>query len=241
MGGNSLMQKKILVLENKKNYIRILKEIEKNITDDVDFIYACNVNEGIAAAMHMKIDIFIADFDIRAVNGMTGIDFIENIRHFDKYRFTPVIALSEAEDPAKYVYEKLHCYSYITKPLNEDYLKSVISEVLLFNHVTVSEYGFFKIDGVFHMIKAKDIVHVELHSKEIIIITPKCKYNVPYITCDQFLAKYKSDAFIRCSKNAIVNVNYIQSVDMTNRFIQLVDNYGHIGIGMAYKKNILVK
>lgn len=42
MGGNSLMQKKILVLENKKNYIRILKEIEKNITDDVDFIYACN-------------------------------------------------------------------------------------------------------------------------------------------------------------------------------------------------------
>lgn len=122
MGGNSLMQKKILVLENKKNYIRILKEIEKNITDDVDFIYACNVNEGIAAAMHMKIDIFIADFDIRAVNGMTGIDFIENIRHFDKYRFTPVIALSEAEDPAKYVYERLHCYSYITKPLNEDYL-----------------------------------------------------------------------------------------------------------------------
>ena len=123
MGGNSLMQKKILVLENKKNYIRILKEIEKNITDDADFIYACNVNEGIAAAMHMKIDIFIADFDIRAVNGMTGIDFIENIRHFDKYRFTPVIALSEAKDPAKYVYEKLHCYSYITKPLMRIILK----------------------------------------------------------------------------------------------------------------------
>ena len=27
MGGNSLMQKKILVLENKKNYIRILKDV----------------------------------------------------------------------------------------------------------------------------------------------------------------------------------------------------------------------
>lgn len=232
------MQKRILVLENKKNYLRIIREIEDYILDNVSFIYACNVDEGIVIAMQLRIDLFIADFDIRSDKGVTGFEFIENIRRFDKYRFTPVIALSSVKDPNNYVYERLHCYSFIQKPLDEKYLKNVISEALLFNRFQALEHGFFKINGVFHMIKANDIVYAETHSKEIIIITKQCKYKVPYITCEQFLSKYENDTFIRCSKNTVININYIQSVDITNRYIELRDGHGHVGIGTAYKNNI---
>lgn len=233
------MNKKILMLENQKNYLRIIRETTNKLLDNVELLHAKNTSEGIVIAMEALINVFIVDLDIGACNNVAGIKFIEHLRQSDKYRFTPIIVLSSAKDPNKHVYENLHCYSFMEKPIKESVLFEKISEVLMYNqHNKVTKQGYFKIDGIYHAINVDDIIYTESHNRKMLINSRKKKYLVPYITCEQFLERYNSDVFLRCSKSAIVSKNYIQSVDLTNRYIELKDDFGHVGIGIYYKKYV---
>ncbi len=233
------MQKRILMLENQRNYAKIITEITQNLLENVELFHAKNTKEGIVMAMEKAIDVFIVDLDVGACNNVMGIKFIENLKHNDKYRFTPIIVLSSAKDPNNYVYDNLHCYSFMEKPIKEHILMKNISDALMYSRSEkVVKQGYFKIDGIYHAINIDDIIYTESHNRTMQINTRKKKYLVPYVTCEQFLERYNSDVFIRCSKSFIVSRNYIQSVDFTNRYIELTEDFGQIGIGLYYKKQV---
>lgn len=233
------MQKKILMVENRKNYIRIIKQVTEKLLENVELLHAKDTNEGIIMAMENEVNVFIVDLDIGACSDVVGLKFIENLRQYDKYRFTPIIVLSSAKDPNNHVYENLHCYSFMEKPIKESVLMKKISEALLYSQSKrVIKQGYFKIDGIYHAIDVEDIIYTESHNRMMQINTTKKQYIVPYVTCEQFLERYNSDIFIRCSKSAIVSKNYIQSVDFTNRYIELTQDFGYVGIGIYYRKQV---
>ena len=62
----------------------------------------------------------------------SGLNFVEDIRRLKCYGFTPVIIVTALQDEKLVTYEKLHCYSFVEKPFDEDGLKEVIEEALAF-------------------------------------------------------------------------------------------------------------
>ena len=53
------MNKKILMLENQKNYLRIIGETTNKLLDNVELLHAKNTSEGIVIAMEALINVFI--------------------------------------------------------------------------------------------------------------------------------------------------------------------------------------
>ncbi|MBQ3600800.1 MAG: LytTR family transcriptional regulator DNA-binding domain-containing protein, partial [Lachnospiraceae bacterium] len=61
---------------------------------------------------------------------------------------------------------------------------------------------------------------------------------IPYITLKKVLEEADSSNIIQCSRNALVNKQYVQNVDIANRIIQLKDDYGRVESGVMFKKYV---
>ena len=61
---------------------------------------------------------------------------------------------------------------------------------------------------------------------------------IPYITLKKLLSDVDGYNVIQCSRNTLVNKEFVQNVDFTNRVIQLKDNHGRVEIGVMFKKDM---
>lgn len=64
---------------------------------------------------------------------------------------------------------------------------------------------------------------------------------MPYKSCKNMLLELKSDKFVKCNKNTIINVDFILNIDPVNRYITLVNEYGVLEIGQRIKQKFLNK
>ena len=63
------------------------------------------------------------------------------------------------------------------------------------------------------------------------------KYEVHYITLQQFLEVADVWYLQQCSRSGIINANYVQSIDYTNRVITM-RNSEQVAIGSTYMKTL---
>ena len=88
------MNKKILMLENQKNYLRIIRETTNKLLDNVELLHAKNTSEGIVIAMEALIN----DQNLCSSLGETGRKHViekyewnycvdKMISIYDKYRY----------------------------------------------------------------------------------------------------------------------------------------------------------
>lgn len=63
-------------------------------------------------------------------------------------------------------------------------------------------------------------------------------FKVPYLTIKKLLQDVDTDKIIQCSRNTVINKDYIYKVDIPNRIIELKNSYGKIDIGIMFKKHI---
>lgn len=64
---------------------------------------------------------------------------------------------------------------------------------------------------------------------------------VPYNNCRDFLKEANDERFVHCSRNFIVNVCYIDSVDLKGGSLTLKSCKEKLKVSRRYKKELLVK
>lgn len=234
--------RKILILEDnlaaREHLVRIVGEVdgEKEVYsfDDTKDAYRC--------AMERAVDLFLIDIilDTSRPGDVSGLKFAENIREVASYRFTPIIFITSLEDSKLYTYEKLHCYSFIEKPFDEEKVKQAVAQCLLFpaggkGNKTL----FFRKEGIILAAEREDITYAESREHIMCIHTrQEDVLKIPYLTLKKFLEEVDSVDFIQCSRNTVVNRTYIQNVDIPNRMIRLKGSYGTVEIGVMFKKQM---
>lgn len=62
------------------------------------------------------------------------------------------------------------------------------------------------------------------------------KLELQYKPCKIILMEIQSERLLQCSRNLIVNKDYIDLIDPVSRYIKLKDGYGQIDIGISFKK-----
>lgn len=234
--------KKVLILEDNDMCRSTLETIIKMVDGSVKIYAACDTGEAYKIIMENQIDMFLIDIilDTSIPDDASGLVFAENIRKIDKYKFVPLIFITALEDPQLYAFKELHCYGYLHKPFLEEKIKVLIEKALEYKGPDDGDRNvYFRKNGIFYSKKIKDIVYIESRTGKMLIKTVDDDLEIFHKSINGMLNELNSDSFLKCSRNVIVNKNYIDMIDGTNRYIHLIDNYGTLEIGAVMKKKFL--
>ncbi|MGN0155932.1 MAG: LytR/AlgR family response regulator transcription factor, partial [Lachnospiraceae bacterium] len=215
-------------------------------TSENAVVYAeTNSADAYKVLMENTIDVFLVDIilDTTKPGDTSGIKLVEKIRNIPKYMFTPVLFITSLEDPKNYAYTDLNCLGYVEKPFSVEKVKKLLQKAL--NYTTEKEKDIticFRRDGILYPIHVKEIVYLEsLNHIVNVHLSDGTLLEVPYMTCKQVLEEDSSDVLFQCSRNTVVNKEYVLNVDVTNRYITLKDGYGRLEVGITFKKKILTE
>ena len=98
---------------------------------------------------------------------------------------------------------------------------------------------YFKKDGLFFAKKAQEIVYIKSSAGKMLVKTINDEMEISYKSNSQVLRELDSECFLKCNRSVVVNKNYIESIDSTNRYLELKNGYGTLEIGTIMKKDFL--
>lgn len=236
------MSKKVMILEDNQDMLDYLSALVIRILPEAEILKFRSMDGVYETAINSYIDLFIVDIimDTIVPGDTSGIRFVEQMRGVFKYEFTPVIFITSLQDPKFYAFNHLHCYSFIEKPINPDYVEETIRKALRFPG---SDYNdpvlFFRKDGLIINVKSSEILYIEsINHQQYFHLTNGRTEIIPYKTCRQVLDEIGTGDFVQCSRNTIINRRYVESIDLVNRYIKLSGVKELINIGITYRNKM---
>ena len=227
-----------MVLEDKDKYRQKIQKIIESLEECTYVFYVRTSGRAYEVLEKNKIDIFLVDIVLKPENmsDISGLTFVENIRRMNQYKFTPVIFLSELEDPKLYAYRELKCFGYIQKPFREEALQRELESVLELPAMRTKNTVYFRNEGILYSVNSDDIIYIESIRRKLFIYTTTGQMSMGYETAGKFMQKINDGRFVRCSRYIIINVDYIQQVDLKNRYIHMKGIEQTIEIGSSIKE-----
>ncbi|MCM1048746.1 MAG: LytTR family DNA-binding domain-containing protein [Clostridiales bacterium] len=234
--------KTVLIVEDNIRSRDMLVKIIENVRNDVEIKTASNEEEATLLAMKNNIDLFMLDIVLNTSNpsDVSGMSFAKYIRTFKKYKYTPIIFTTALEDPELYAYSDLHCYYYVEKPYDVKKVSEVIAEALDFPaNDSEPQSIFFRKDGILYKKQISDILYIENSRAGQIVHCTNGNLSLPYKPIKKILEELGSDKFVQCSRFHIINTDYIDKIDVVNKYVQLKDVKEMIEFGSAFKHKFL--
>lgn len=241
------MKKTVLIIEDNKTQLEMLKKLVLEVNAEAVVYTASEVQSAYQIMMEKSIDAFLVDIilDVTKPGDTSGVKLVEKIRTIPHYMFAPVIFITSLEDTTRYTYTDLNCLGYVEKPFAPDSVKKLIKRALYFSTEKETEneaVHCFRKDGILYPIKIKNIVYIESINHVVnIYLSEGGELTIPYRPCKQLLDDINASVLIQCSRNAIVNKDYILNIDLANRYITLKDRPNPIEIGITYKRKMLAE
>ena len=232
----------VLILEDNQETLRILEKIVLSVSPKETIYTVDNTAEAYKLAIETSIDVFMVDIvlDTSKKGDTSGIKFAEKIRGMEKYIFTPLIFITSLEDPEMYAYRNLHSFGYIEKPFLYKDVADLVEQALHY-HTRKEDSAtlFFRKDGILYPAKCSLIRYMELVNKQMCInMATGDELKIPYKSFKEILLEANYSKFIQCSRNGVVNVDYIANIDKTNRFISIKHSDKKIEIGLTFAKRV---
>lgn len=234
--------KSILIVEDNEKSLESLRKIAVSLNAMV--YTATNSADAYRIACQHNIDIFLVDIILNPhVQGDTsGSNFVLDIKEIPRYARAIIIFITSREDFQNNAYSQLHCYSFIEKPFNPNYVKEILKEAMQLPQfeIKTKEKVCFQMKDKLHVVrKISDIIYIQKENSRIIVYSIDGEIEIQYRTISAVLEELDSPKFIKCNRNTLVNTDYIDIVDPINRYIILRNNYGSLEIGSKLKKHFM--
>lgn len=232
--------KKLLLLEKNKNMLERLEDILFEIDERIVVFSRNNVREAYQCAIKMQIDLFIVDIMLNANSRRIPPEliFVDKLRSSDRYCFTPILFLTDVKNTVLYRYEKLNCYKFINKPVNEYEFKKVVENSLIFlSGIQQNDMFYYQWNNIVYRINKSTVTYIEMIDEKMYIHTNDRKVKcAPNISMKMMMKKLNNSDFVKCHRSTIVNLNYVESMDAAKRMIQLKDGLERVSVGATYMR-----
>lgn len=236
------MKKNVLIVEDNEKSRRMLVRMLREIDSNLIIFETENLDSAYRYAIQNTINLFLLDIVLdKSFKGDTsGITFAYHMREIPRYKFIPIIFITVLEDPKLYAYSELHCYKFIEKPYDEEKVMRIIREALNFGFTEdKSNCTCFRKDGLLLPVEIGDIAYIIFHKLSTDIFFTNDILSISRYPMKRMLLKLNGTKFVQCSRNTIVNVKYIKSIDLVNGYLQIKDMSVSVPVGEAYKKRIV--
>lgn len=239
------MNKTVLIIEDSEVQLEMLKKLVLEVKPDAEVYTVVNVDAAYAVLMDRTIDLFLVDIilDTTRPGDSSGIRLVSKVREIPKYMFTPVIFITSLEDTTKFAFTKLNCIGYVEKPFSNEEVKQLVEKAFYFPTKRDEDvFLCFSKNGVFFPVRVKEIPYIEnVRHVVTVYLSNGSSLQVPYKTCRELLKEADTDCLFQCSRNTIVNKDYVLNVDIPNRYITMKDTGVKIEIGRTFKKKVLME
>lgn len=237
------MKKHVLILEDNTMLSEALEKAIGEYDGGIAVHRAETYEEACAAALTYKIELFILDIILSTKHrsDTSGIQFADRIRKCEEYCFTPIIFTTVLSAPQMHAFKELHCYGYLEKPFSIETAMGLIKDALrykAYRGYADKKTIYLRKDGILFPIQLSDIIFVQSHSHSLLFHLKDETIDIPYMTIKQFLKESADFGFMQCSKNMVVNKQYIRNVDIPNRYLQLGGEIKKVDIGRTFCKKI---
>lgn len=234
--------KTVLIVEDNLKSMEMLKNIVRELNEGVSIKTATNQEEAYAMAMKYTIDLFMLDIILspEIPGDVSGLELADMLRDTKKYEYTPIVFITSLEDPKMYAYSDIHCYYYLEKPYDVPKVSQILKEALSIPIVKrEKQYVYFRKDGILYKKDISDIVFIENTRAGQVVNLVNGQIKLSYKPMSKILEELDSHNFVQCNRYVIVNKEYVEAVDITNRYIKLRGIKEPLELGMAYKKKFL--
>lgn len=234
------MKRNILIVEDKHQHMDAIYKIISDIPE-IDIYKAYNEDDALKILLKRSIHVFLVDIILKAKDpgDSSGLKLVQVIRNIPKYEFTPVVFITSLEDPKMFTYSDLHCYRYIEKPFNSDFVRKTVLDLLRF---PISDNNkkriFLRNNGIILALDINDIVYIEVTRRKAKFYCIRECIEIGYKTIKQILVELDNSNFVLCNRNTIINKTFIENIDFTNRYIKLKNVSDKIEIGSIIKKSL---
>lgn len=233
------MTRNVLILEDKQKHMEAIRKILSDLDVDIMIFQACNLEKAYNVIAEHHIHLFLLDIilDTTKAGDVSGLNFARELRQNPRYEFTPIIFITSLEDPQLYSYRQLHCFGYIEKPFDSRQIHQLVRTALNFPvNTPENKIMYFRKDGIIYSIHTDDIIYIENSRRLLRIHCVREELEVAYKTAAEVMEELDSPDFLQCSRYVIVNRNFIEKIDFTNRYLKLRGVKENIEIGIIMKK-----
>ncbi|WP_433631015.1 LytR/AlgR family response regulator transcription factor [Chryseobacterium cucumeris] len=186
-----------------------------------------------------EVDLIFLDIEMPMV---TGLEFVEMLPKKSLIIFTTAYSQYALKS-----YE-LEAVDYLLKPIDPQRLKKAIDKAVLYTELlskdtvkntvesNTADFLFIKAERRFYKISFSDIKFIE-GLKDYVVIHTKQQKLITAMNLKTIHQKISGETFIRVSKSYVVNMNYIDSFDNHNIYIE----DSEIPLGEVYRADFFTK
>ncbi len=235
-----MKMKQILILEDNALTRNKLVKILESLEQEVDVFAFSTQEEAFGCALTHRIDLFLVDIILQPKerNDFSGIRFVEKIRECPSCAAAEVVFITSLAGLEVELLHRVHCYDYIEKPIDENRIKRIVTEILDRGEKTVKmpERIYFRNSGISYPIDVPEIRYAVHQNRMLSVYTGDECIEVPNLSLKKFLEQIRECVFLTPLKGTAVNIAYIESVDYVNQFIYLKGIKEPICMGSIMKK-----
>lgn len=210
-----IMNYSYIIIEDQKECLERLQDELKNYPEFVCLGIASSVNDGIVLTLTQKPNVIFLDVELEDGTGFEILKETNSI--FNDHPF--VIILSDDEKFAKKAINYDNILFYLDKPVSSVKLTIALNKFKkrfseLKNHISIKDktaHWLIKHDSILYIQSDGSYCNIHrLNDKKITVTKPLKEI-------ENLLPK----TFLRCHKSYIININYIEKMNTTLKFIML--------------------
>lgn len=230
--------KKFLLLERNRVMRKQLEKILFSLDERIAVFSRYNVKESFKCAAKMQIDLFIIDVtvDKNTVRIPPELKFVDRLRRTERYFSTPILFITPIEGTLLYKYDKLNCYKFIDKPIDEEEFKTIVERSLIYLEGRQRENAFyFQWDDKYQKVDKDSVTYIQMIDDNLYVHTNDDKIRcVPFTTIRTMMKKLNSSDFVVCHRSTIVNMNYVERMDVEKQVLELNCGPDKVIVGRTY-------
>lgn len=234
--------KRVLILEDNKKAALLVAKILKELEGDLEIVFAIHCDEAKQLLLSDDFRLFVVDIllDGNNPNDATGLDFVQFLRSFKKYEYTPVVITTSVAEMKDHAYDNLDCYKYLEKPYDYDRAKKVLKKALdMPLQYDDNQFFHMRCDGIVRAVRYNDIVAVFYRNRKITVQLTNGILNAYYKSLTEVYRDLPKTIFLRCSKDVIVNKKFVEYANGREGKVFLVKPYQPVDIGSTYKRRVI--
>ncbi|MBP3703304.1 MAG: response regulator transcription factor [Lachnospiraceae bacterium] len=236
--------KRVLILEKEWCEQEVLCRIIKKIADDTRIVWCKTTKEAMYTLEETEFDMFIISLEDSEEKSFVteGLHFIRYIRQQREYFNVPVIFISNVSKYELYSYRHLHCYQYMKRPYDREYMEQLLSEILCVqNKFSKEPQMVFSFRGVIYHFPVREVIYVESLSRRLFVHTLYQTVEFPGMILKQFRKHMDPEIFLQCHRSYVVNRFYIRSFQKQEGMLGMARTNVKIPVGKTFKEEVIRK
>ena len=221
----------ILIFESNSEVSERLKTAAAMACPRSRVVVCRSYERALLSAMEENVDLFIVDImgGITKNKVISGMEYVRKIRGTENYKYTDILMVGEYMDAMSFKYPEIYISGFIMLPVE---YQCALNQILYLKQRRRywEKQLWFRTESIciskrnrMDVMMLKDVIWVEMHSKECVINTCTTNRHYDVRAVKNIIRSISDKGFIKINQSDYINPNYLIGYDYYSVYLYGVD------------------